>query len=80
MARSELNDRFLADIPKDARILEVGCNRGGQLLLLREMGFRNVFGIEIQHYALTEVRELSAPRGSPGGSDCVRNPLCHGVF
>ena len=58
VARSELNDRFLADIPKDARILEVGCNRGGQLLLLREMGFRNVFGIEIQHYALTQARAL----------------------
>ncbi len=58
VTRRELNARFLADLPRDAHILEVGCNRGSQLLLLREMGFRNVYGIEIQHYALKQAQAL----------------------
>lgn len=50
--RTELNERFLASISRDARILEVGCNMGNQLLLLQQMGFSNLHGIEIQSYAL----------------------------
>ena len=56
VARSELNQRFLADIPRNARILEVGCNEGNQLCALREMGFQNLYGIEIQDYALRKAR------------------------
>ncbi len=52
IGRRELNRRFLAGIPRDARILEVGCNEGNQLCALREMGFQNLYGIEIQDYAL----------------------------
>jgi pseudaminic acid biosynthesis-associated methylase len=51
ISRRELNQRFLQDIPRSARILEVGCNMGNQLLMLREMGFTNLLGIEIQSYA-----------------------------
>jgi pseudaminic acid biosynthesis-associated methylase len=56
VARSELNRRFLGSVPKDARILEVGCNMGTQLLLLQEMGFTNLHGIEIQSYALDRAK------------------------
>ena len=56
IARSELNQRFLADIPRGARILEVGCNEGNQLCVLQEMGFRHLYGIEIQDYALRKAR------------------------
>jgi len=56
-SRREINDRFLQAIPKEARILEVGCNLGNQLLLLQAMGFTNLHGIEIQSYALTRARE-----------------------
>lgn len=54
VSRTQLNDSFLAGIPKDAPILEVGCNLGNQLLLLQEMGFQNLYGIEIQPYALEQ--------------------------
>jgi pseudaminic acid biosynthesis-associated methylase len=54
--RSQINARFLAGIPLDARILEVGCNIGNQLLLLQQMGFRNLYGVEVQHYALQQAR------------------------
>jgi pseudaminic acid biosynthesis-associated methylase len=56
VARSELNQRFLAGIPRSARILEVGCNEGNQLCALREMGFQHLYGIEIQDYALRKAR------------------------
>ena len=52
VSRTQLNQEFLNDIPRDARILEVGCNIGNQLMLLRQMGFTNLFGIEPQTYAL----------------------------
>ena len=55
--RRELNQRFLQVVPKDARILEVGCNMGAQLLLLKEMGFTDLSGVEIQSYARQRAKE-----------------------
>lgn len=57
VTRRELNQRLLAGVPKHARILEVGCNMGTQLLLLEEMGFSQLSGIEIQSYALGRAQE-----------------------
>ncbi len=57
ITRVEINDRFLKDVPRDARILEVGCNIGTQLLCLQQMGFSNLHGIEIQLYALDRAKE-----------------------
>jgi pseudaminic acid biosynthesis-associated methylase len=50
--RTQLNRHFLRDIPVDARILEVGCNIGNQLLLLQRLGYSNLFGVDVQDYAL----------------------------
>jgi len=36
--RTEINKTYLCGIAKDASILEVGCNTGTQLSLLRPMG------------------------------------------
>ena len=52
ISRSEIARSFLAEVPKDARILEVGCNVGNQLLVLKEQGFRDLTGVEIQSYAI----------------------------
>jgi pseudaminic acid biosynthesis-associated methylase len=57
VSRQELNGRFLQDVPRDARILEVGCNTGNQLLLLHQMGFTKLHGIEIQGYAIDYARQ-----------------------
>jgi pseudaminic acid biosynthesis-associated methylase len=57
ITRTEINRRCLEDVPHDARILEVGCNMGTQLLLLEQMDFSNLYGIEIQSYALDRARE-----------------------
>ena len=55
--RSELNQRFLENVPRNAPILEVGCNVGTQLLLLKEMGFTVLSLVEIQGYALQRAQE-----------------------
>jgi len=60
VSRRELNARFLGELPRNLRILEVGANVGNQLLLLHEMGFVHVHGVEIQRYALERSRARSA--------------------
>jgi len=42
LTRSEINKTFLREIAKNASLLEVGCNTGNQLLLLRQMGWSNL--------------------------------------
>ncbi len=52
ITRTSLNEEFLADIPKSAKILEVGCNVGSQLHCLQEMGFIGLVGVDINRQAL----------------------------
>jgi pseudaminic acid biosynthesis-associated methylase len=56
IGRREINQTFLQDIPREATFLEVGCNAGNQLLLLREMGYTNLAGVELQPYAMEIAR------------------------
>ena len=58
LTQTELNERFLKGIDRSIRILEVGSNIGNQLLCLQRMGFSNLYGIELQSYAV----ELSKSR------------------
>jgi pseudaminic acid biosynthesis-associated methylase len=60
ITRTALNHRFLADIPRSASILEVGCNLGNQLILLKQMGFENLTGIEI-HKGIVEEAQSRVP-------------------
>ncbi len=68
LTRRQINENFLRDIPKDASFLEVGCNSGNQLILLREMGYSNLSGVELQPYALkmarARTRGISLRQGS----------------
>jgi len=56
VARSTINESFLSRIPKDAMFLEVGCNAGNQLLMLRQMGWSNLSGTELQPFAMEIAR------------------------
>ncbi len=56
VTRTALNHNFLADIPRSASILEVGCNLGNQLILLKQMGFENLSGIEIHQGIVNEAQ------------------------
>jgi pseudaminic acid biosynthesis-associated methylase len=60
VSRRELNQGFLSAMPRSLRILEVGTNLGNQILLLREMGFRDLVGVEVQRYALEKSRARAA--------------------
>ncbi|MBI1952789.1 MAG: methyltransferase domain-containing protein [Candidatus Omnitrophica bacterium] len=66
--RTELNERFIGGLDRAARILEVGCNIGIQLLCLQRMGFTNLCGIELQgdaaRKAKTRSRGLRIVQGS----------------
>ena len=52
LTRTELNRRFLDNLDRSMRILEVGSNVGNQLLCLQRMGFKALYGIELQSYAV----------------------------
>ena len=51
--RTEINMDYLDFLDRDAYILEVGSNIGNQLHLLSKMGFKNLYGIEINPYAIS---------------------------
>jgi pseudaminic acid biosynthesis-associated methylase len=57
--RTEMNREFLSDVPVES-MLEVGCNVGNQLRKLQEMGFQNLFGIELQSYAVERGKALTS--------------------
>ncbi len=54
-----MNADFVGDLPRDARILEVGCNTGMQLKGLQEAGFEQLYGVELQAYAVEKAKEYS---------------------
>ena len=52
VTRTALNNLFIGKLNRNVRILEVGSNNGNQLLLLKKMGFKNLYGIEVNSYAV----------------------------
>jgi pseudaminic acid biosynthesis-associated methylase len=56
ISREQLNRLFLGKLNRNLKILEVGTNIGNQLLLLQKMGFKHLYGIEINQYALEIAR------------------------
>lgn len=53
---TKLTIDFLGKFDKKIRILEVGSNVGNQLLLLQKLGFKNLYGIEINRYAVEKAK------------------------
>jgi len=59
VSRTEMNEEFLTGLDID-RILEVGCNVGNQLLLLKEMGHTNLWGVELLDHAVEIARKRTS--------------------
>lgn len=59
VTRVKMNETFLGSLPKDTRILEVGCNTGMQLACLQAMGFTSLYGIELQGYAVQKAKDYT---------------------
>ena len=57
--KTQMNTKFLKNIPKDARILEVGTNIGVPLKHLQSMGFTNLYGIDLQPRAIEYAKQTS---------------------
>ena len=53
-----LNRLFFSRLNKNSKILEVGSNVGNQLILLQKIGFKNLYGVDVNRYAV----ELSKAR------------------
>ncbi len=60
VTKFEINNRLMSALPKDIKILEVGSNTGMQLNCLQEMGFQNLYGIELQPYAVEKSKEYTS--------------------
>ena len=57
LTKEEINKDFLGKLPKKIKILEVGCNIGNQLSCLYKMGFKNLYGIELQKKCLMIIKK-----------------------
>ena len=66
ISRSELNALFLGRLNHSIKILEIGANIGNQLLCLQELGFTNLYGIELQQYAIlqSKAKDICLIQGS----------------
>jgi pseudaminic acid biosynthesis-associated methylase len=58
-SRTSMNEEFIGGLDRKLRILEVGCNLGLQLKLLQKMGFQNLYGVELQPYAVNRAQKTS---------------------
>lgn len=52
ITRTKLNKEFVGNLDRSLKILEVGSNIGTQLMFLQKMGFKNLFGIDINREAV----------------------------
>jgi pseudaminic acid biosynthesis-associated methylase len=52
-----MNLEFIGYFNRDIKILEVGTNSGNQIALLQKMGFKNLYGIEINEHAVELARK-----------------------
>ena len=59
VSRTQLNSEFLDNLELN-RILEVGCNMGIQLNILKKMGYLDLWGIELQDYAVEVARKRTS--------------------
>ncbi len=68
VSRREMNNAVIGRLNRNLRILEVGSNIGNQLLLLKKMGFKNLYGIEINSYAIefskSRTKDINIIKGS----------------
>jgi pseudaminic acid biosynthesis-associated methylase len=48
--------KLFSEFPKNYKILECGCNNGNNLAILKEMGFSNLYGVEIFKKAVKEAQ------------------------
>lgn len=63
VTRREMNEDFLSGLSRDIKVLEVGSNIGTQIVILKDMGFKYLFGLEISDYALEVAKRREETEG-----------------
>ncbi|MFZ2190239.1 MAG: class I SAM-dependent methyltransferase [Candidatus Magasanikiibacteriota bacterium] len=56
--KSSLDYFLKLNIPKEAKILDIGCNYGSLIFNLYNLGYKNVFGIEINRMAVEKGKHV----------------------
>jgi pseudaminic acid biosynthesis-associated methylase len=56
VTKIQMNQEFIGNLQKEIKILEVGCNIGLQLMALQKMGFTNLWGLELQEFAVEKAK------------------------
>ena len=59
ITRSKLNKEFLGKLNRSIKILEVGSNVGVQLMFLQKMGFKHLYGIEVNREAIEISKKIT---------------------
>lgn len=59
ITRTEINKEFLGNLNLSIKILEIGANVGVQLVFLQKMGFKNLYGIEINREAIELAKSIT---------------------
>lgn len=57
--RVDMNSEFIEGLSREMKILEAGANVGTQLITLQEMGFKNLYGVELQEFAIEMAKQYS---------------------
>ncbi len=57
VTRTDLNKEIVGDLDRSIRVLEIGANSGLQLVGLQRLGFRHLFGIDVQRYAIEQSKK-----------------------
>lgn len=78
-SRDDIVRDWLADLPREARVLEIGANVGNQLRALARVGFRHLFGVEIQRYCVEQAKRL-APEADIVEGSAFDIPFKDGFF
>jgi len=60
ISRSQMLKDFIIPVKKNIKkVLEVGCNVGNQLNSLQNLGFKELYGIDIQSYAVEKAKRIA---------------------
>lgn len=59
ITRTKLNEEFIGNFNRTFKILEIGSNVGIQLIYLQKMGFKQVYGIEINQKAVEFSKKIT---------------------
>jgi pseudaminic acid biosynthesis-associated methylase len=58
-SKSQMDKEFIGNLSKKNKVLEVGCNTGQKLVSLQAQGFENLYGVELQWYAIEKSKTLT---------------------